>query len=231
MKKANRSQRTQGSFVGLVAFWSLLILIQVFVLIYILRTTEAWDIIKIRLSEFYIFISKHALLLLVGMLFLPTFGIPISPFFVLAGAIWGIHVGLTICFLCIGFNLIFSYFFYRKCLNKFLFKLIFRKKGIPNIKKRSDLSSFKWVFLIQLVPHLPYSAQCYILSTVQDIRFWHYLGLSWIVQFIWACGFVCGGQAIKTGEWGLTIFCILLIGIFLTRKAYHYFKKLDKTSC
>lgn len=231
MKKANRSQRTQGSFVGLTAFWSLLLLVQVFIAIYLFRTTDVGDVFKIWLSDFYGFISKHALLLLVGMLFFPTFGIPISPFFVLAGAIWGIRIGLTLCFLCIGFNLVFSYFFYRKCINKVIFKIIFRKKGIPEIKKRSDLSSFKWVFLIQLIPHLPYSAQCYILATLPDIRFWHYLGLSWIVQFIWACGFVCGGQAIKTGEWGLTIFCILLIGIFLTRKAYYYFKKLDKTPC
>ena len=231
MKKANRSQKTRGSFVGLVAFGLLILLVQTFILVYLLRTTNVGDIFKIWFSNFYTFISKHALLLLIGMLFLPTFGIPISPFFVLAGAVWGVRIGLTLCFLCIGFNLVFSYFFYRKCINKVIFRIIFRRRGIPEIKKRSDLSSFKWVFLIQLIPHLPYSAQCYILATLQDIRFWHYLGLSWIVQFLWACGFVCGGQAIKTGEWGLTIFGILFIGIFLTRKAYQHFKKLNKTPC
>ncbi len=227
MKKANRSQKIKGSFVGLITFWSLLVFIQVLVLIYILRNTSCLEIVRLNLSNFYLFISNHALYLLLGMLFLPTFGIPISPFFIISGAVWGIRIGLTFCFLCIGFNLIFSYFFYKKCINKFIFKLIFRNKEIPKMKKHSSFNSFKWVFLVQLIPHLPYSVQCYILATLKDVYFWHYLSLSWIFQFIWACGFVCGGQAIKTGKWGITIFCIIIIGSFLTRKAYQYFKQIE----
>lgn len=178
--------------------------------------------------NFYRWVGGHAGLLVLSLLFLPTFGVPISPLWILSGMLWGIHVSLTLCFLCIGFNLVFSYFFYRKCFNSWLYKIILRNKPLPKIPYNSRGRSLRLVLLIQLIPHMPYSVQTYILSSLREVNFWHYMSISWIFQFAWACGFIFGGESIKLGQWGLTILCLILIGSYLTCRGYYYYKNIEE---
>lgn len=233
MKKTYCHQQACRGFVGTIGFWLLFIALQIFLIIYLSRQMDFWGALQANFKKFYSILENHRLGLMVALLIAPTFGVPISLLWILAGAFWGVKVGLFICFICIGINLVFSYFFYKKCLNKFLFRSIFKNQEIRkiNLTSKARLTSIKWVFLIQLIPHIPYIAQCYILATLNEVNFWHYLSISWIFQSLWAWGFICGGNALKTGQWGITIFLILLIAIFLTRKCYYFFKKLDKSSC
>lgn len=232
MKKTYRIRQNN---LGSVAFVSLLVFIvvaQIAVLVYLTKTTNWVGVLQEVLAVFYRYIEQHAWYVVFSLLFLPTFGLPISPLLILAGALWGIKIGLTISFICIGFNLVFSYLFYRKCLNKFLFKLIFRKKQLPDFSNETQRGSLKMVFLIQLIPQLPYVAQCYILSTLKNINFWHYLSISWIFQALWAVGFICGGSSIVSKQWEITFACFILLAIYLTYKGFRfYFKKLKNTSC
>lgn len=229
-----KTYRLRHSRTGSVAFVSLLAFILVFqilFLVYLTRTTNCWGVLRGLLASFYEFVEQHAWGVILSLLFLPTFGLPISPLLILAGVLWGVRIGLIICFICIGFNLVFSYVFYRKCLNRFLFKLIFRKTKIPYFSSASQKGSLKMVFLIQLIPQLPYAVQCYILSTLNNVDFWHYLSISWLFQFLWAVGFVCGGSSIISKRWEITFACFILLAIYLTYKGfYFYFKKL-KNSC
>ena len=231
MEKTYRLRQARRGSVAIVSLLAFILVLQICLLVYLTRTTHCWSILHDLLINFYKLIEQHAWSVVFSLMFLPTFGLPISPLLILAGALWGIKIGLIISFICIGFNLVFSYVFYRKCLNKLLFKLIFRKTKLPDFSNASERGSLKMVFLIQLIPQFPYAAQCYILSTLNNINFWHYLSISWLFQALWALGFICGGSSIVSKQWEITFACLILLAIYLTYKGFRfYFKKL-KNSC
>ena len=231
MKKTYRLRQARRGSVAFVSLLVFLLVLQIWFLVYLTRTTHCWSILHDLLINFYKLVEQHAWSVVFSLMFLPTFGLPISPLLILAGALWGIKIGLIISFICIGFNLIFSYIFYRKCLNKLLFKLIFRKTKLPDLSKASERGSLKMVFLIQLIPQLPYIAQCYILSTLNNINFWHYLSISWLFQALWALGFICGGSSIVSKQWEITFACLILLAIYLVYKGFRFYFKRLKNSC
>ena len=211
---------------GALSLILLFTLVQVFILVYLSRTMDIMEAMRINLALFYNFLATHGWYIVLSLAFLPTFGIPISPIWILAGAVWQLKLSLIIVAICLFFNLVFSYFFYQKCFNQLIYKWILKNKQFPQLVRTDRMNSIKWVFLIQLMPQLPYAGQCYILSTVKEVNFWHYLSISWLFQFLWALGFILGGSAIKYGQWGLTIFGLILIAIYLTHKGFAYYRKL-----
>ena len=215
-----KERNPRGGFVGGVVLLLFLSLTVGMFVVYLSRTGSLSSTFRDYLAIFYVFAKQHPWFLVLSLLFLPTFGVPIAPLLILAGSCWNLEVVLKIVFVCIGFNLIFSYFFYQRCLNRFLIKLIFRNKQIRQPRPNTRFNSLRWCLLIQLIPHLPYSVQCYILATLKEVRFCHYLAVSWLVQFIWAVGFVCGGRAIYTGHFGLTIFCVFLLVVYVLYRCF-----------
>lgn len=226
MDRKHQLKRPCSGFAGMFAFMMLIVLIQVFVLIYLSRTVNVFEAFKTNLTLFYHFLSTHGWYVIAALAFLPTFGFPISPLWVLAGVIWGMKLSLVIVAICLIFNLIFSYFFYKKCFNQLIYRWILKRKNLTHLIQTSRMNSIKWCFLIQLMPQLPYAGQSYILSTIEEVHFWHYLSISWLFQFLWALGFILGGNALKYGQWGLTIFGLILLAIYLTHKGFAYYKKL-----
>ena len=219
---------SRGGFVGKVALLVFLALSLGAFAVYLVRTSGSSSLFRETLAGFYNLVHQHPWLLVLSLLFLPTFGVPISPLLILVGSRWELRTALWIGFVTIGFNLIFSYFFYKRCLNRFLLKLIFRNKPVQKPHVSTYFDSIRWCFLIQMIPHLPYSAQCYLLATLKEVRFCHYLAVSWLVQFIWAIGFVCGGRAITTGHFGLTIFCVFLIVVYTLYRCFRHYRKQGK---
>ena len=215
-----KGQDPRSGFVGKVALLLFLSLSVGMFAVYLSRTDNLPSVLREFLAAFYDLAKQHPWFLVLSLLFLPTFGVPIAPLLILAGSCWNLEVALKVVFVCIGFNLVFSYFFYKRCLNRFLVKLIFRNKPIRRPSPNTRFNSLRWCLLIQLIPHLPYSVQCYILATLKEVRFCHYLAVSWLVQFIWAIGFVCGGCAIYTGHFGLTIFCVFLIVVYTLYRCF-----------
>ena len=223
MVRAGRNSKS--GFVGRVVLSFFLLLSVGMFVVYLSRMGGSSSIFREYLATFYGFAKQHTWFLALSLLLLPTFGIPISPLLVLAGSCWNLGIALKIAFVCIGFNLVFSYFFYKRCLNRFLMKLIFRNKQIRQPRPNTRFNSLRWCLLIQLIPHLPYSVQCYILTTLKEVRFCHYLAVSWLVQFIWAVGFVCGGRAIYTGHFGLTIFCVFLLVVYVMYRWFYRWRR------
>lgn len=226
MDKTYRSSWSCSGFVGALGLMFLVILLQIFVLIYLQRTMDVFGALKSNISLFYNFLSSHGWYIIIALAFLPTFGVPISPLWVLTGVFWGLRLPLIIVAICLFFNLIFSYFFYQKCFNRLIYKWLLRKKEWAKLIPKNRRESIKWCFLIQLMPQLPYTGQCYILATLKEVNFWHYLSISWLFQFLWALGFILGGNALKYGQWGLTLFGLILLVIYLTHKGFAYYKKL-----
>ena len=219
-----KERNPRGGFVGGVVLLLFLSLTVGMFVVYLSRTGSSSSTFRDCLAAFYGFAKQRPWFLVLSLLFLPTFGVPIAPLLILAGSCWNLEVALKIVFVCIGFNLVFSYFFYKRCLNRFLMRLIFRNKQIRQPRPNTRFNSLRWCLLIQLIPHLPYSVQCYILTTLKEVRFCHYLAVSWLVQFIWAVGFVCGGRAIYTGHFGLTIFCVFLVVVYTLYRCFAHYR-------
>lgn len=226
MSKPYRLNRRCFGFVGVLGLTLLIVLLQVFVLIYVCRTGNFFDSFRRGLSLLYDFLSSHRWYIVGALAFLPTLGFPISPLWILAGALWGMRISLTIVAVCLVFNLVFSYLFYQRCFNRLLYKWLLKKKRLTRLLRTDRMNSIKWCFLIQLMPQLPYAGQCYVLSTIEEVNFWHYLSISWVFQFLWALGFILGGNALKYGQLGLTIFGLILLVVYLTYKGFEYYKKL-----
>ncbi len=233
MKKAYRFLRARLGSLRSMGFKGFILIAQLALILYLCCVADAqvWQRLLGFVLGLYHYLSQHGWWVVAGLLFMPTFGLPISPLWILAGTLWGVKLGFFISFVCLGFSLIFSYIFYKKCLNKLLFTIIFRGKKVPSFRPTSRLTSMKWVLLIQLVPQIPYVLQCYVLSTLREVQFVHYLSLSWIFQAFWAYGFIYGGNILKTGQWGMMLFVIIFVGAYLTYKGYRYYKDFDKPSC
>jgi SNARE associated Golgi protein. len=209
-----------------MVFIGLIVLMELCILVCVGRTVNVVDAFKTNLVLFYHFLSTHGWCMIAALAFLPTFGIPISPLWILAGVFWGIKLSLIIVALCLVFNLIFSYFFYQKCFNQILYKWILKKKDLTQLLHTDRLNSIKWCLLIQLIPQVPYMGQVYVLSSLKEVNFWHYLSISWLFQFLWAVGFILGGNALKYGQWGLMAFGLILLIIYLMHKGFARYRKL-----
>jgi uncharacterized membrane protein YdjX (TVP38/TMEM64 family) len=225
-----KERNLRGGFIGRVALLLFLSLSFGIFVVYLSRAGGSSSVLREFLAAFYDLAKQHPWFLVLSLLFLPTFGVPIAPLLILAGSCWNLEVALKIVFVCIGFNLIFSYFFYKRYLNRFLMKLIFRKKQIRQPRPNTRFNSLRWCLLIQFIPHLPYSVQCYILAALKEVRFCHYLAVSWLVQFIWAVGFVCGGRAIYMGHFGLTIFCVFLVVVYVMYRCFYLWRRQGKNT-
>ncbi len=225
MKKTHLHSSCLRGFVGQVGLFLLVLFFILVYFVYLSCQADFLSTFRLLFSQFYFFISSNVWVLLLALFFLPTFGIPVSPLFVLVGATLGIKLGLLASCIAIGFNLSFSYIFYKKCLNPFFLRLILRKKSLQKINLNAHLSSLRWVLLIQLIPQIPYAVQCYILASLQQVNFWHYLGVSWVIQFLWAVGFVCGGQAILSQSYGLIWLCIGLFLVYWLHKKFRHYRQ------
>ncbi|MBP5191338.1 MAG: VTT domain-containing protein [Opitutales bacterium] len=228
MKVVEKKQARQDGFIGRLALSVLLFLLGGFFVLYRIRKNSVHLQIEASLAFFYTLLQQHQGWLILSLFLLPTFGIPLSPLLLTAGTIWRFPMALGICSFAIGSNLVFSYFFYQRCLHRWLLKLIFHNQPLRKPKSFSRLTSLRWCFLIQLIPHLPYSAQCYILANVKEVRFWHYWSISWAVQFAWAIGFISMGKAILSKQWGFTIVGIFLILIVFTYQRFVHYRKMGR---
>lgn len=181
------------------------------------KCSMVWQGIKV-------YLSTHGLQLFAALCFLPTFGFPITPFFILAGGIWGVYWGLVWSFFGLMINLSFSYFVYRYVLNRFLRRLLFKRFENFNLNGLK-LNGWMVALIVQVIPTIPYCAQNYILSWFRSVQFLQFFVISLWVQFFWAYAFVLGGDAWSQGNAGL--WAIGLIAL-LTILTYSFYKRLKK---
>lgn len=228
MKVVEEKQTCQAGLIGKFALFILLLLLGSFFIFYKIRKDSIHLQWEESLAFFHTLLQQHQGLLIVSLFLLPTFGIPLSPLFLIAGSIWRFPVALWICFLAIGTNLVLSYFFYQRCVHRWLLKLVFHNQPLRHPKSFTRRTSLRWCFLIQLIPHLPYSAQCYLLANIKEVRFWHYWSISWVVQFAWAIGFISAGKAIVSKQWGFTILGIFFLFIYFTYQKFAHYRQIGR---
>lgn len=148
-----------------------------------------------------------------GTALIPLIGIPIAPFYMAAGAAYGL-VG---CMLGVGLalllNLTLSYWiarFLRGPIERWLAKAGWK---IPQVPQGQYLA---FTIMVRLTPGAPLMVQNYILG-LSGTPFRTYLLVSWCAEMCIACGYILTGESLYARSWsflfagiGLIVFVILL---------------------
>lgn len=121
-----------------------------------------------------------------AMATLPAIGIPMTPFFVIAGATFGVGLGLVGSGVALGLNLVLCYGIARSGLRARLAALL-RRFGyeLPDFEEKGAV---RFTMLVKLAPGVPGAAKNYLLG-LTGVPFPLYLGLSILMSG--AYGAVC----------------------------------------
>jgi uncharacterized membrane protein YdjX (TVP38/TMEM64 family) len=168
-------------------------------------------------------------LFFVAMALLPSVGFPISFFYLAAATAFvptlGVAGVITAAGVALLVNLSLSYWLARYGLRPWLEQVIGRTKYKIPVVAAADQTQI--TLLVRITPGPPFFVQNFLLG-LAEIRFFTFLWISWLINILYASGFIVFGDAIlhgkgKTAFIGLSALVALAMIIHLLRR--HYGKK------
>ena len=147
-----------------------------------------------------------------AMAVLPAFGVPMAPFALAAGPLFGERLGFPmIIFLgivALTFNLVVTYWLAHRALRPWLTGLLARfGYQIPQVD-RADITDL--IVFLRVTPGFPFFVQNYLLG-IADAPFLRYVVISCAIQWPINCGFMLFGEALSQGRGKVIVTAILLI--------------------
>ncbi|MES2696130.1 MAG: VTT domain-containing protein, partial [Verrucomicrobiota bacterium] len=147
-----------------------------------------------------------------AMAVLPAFGVPMAPFALGAGPLFGERLGfptiILLGILALTLNLTVTYWLARRWLRPWLTRVLARfGYNIPQVG-REDITDL--IVLLRVTPGFPFFVQNYLLGLV-DAPFLRYLVISCAIQWPINCGFMLFGDALSQGKGKTIITAVLLI--------------------
>ncbi|MFU8847511.1 MAG: TVP38/TMEM64 family protein [Opitutales bacterium] len=142
----------------------------------------------------------------------PAFGVPASPFYLIAGLSFGALLGLGGSALAIAANLVLSYGIAKSTLRRLLDQLLANRKF--QLPQNPPKRPIRYVVLIKLTPGLPTCLKNYAL-VLSQISFPSYFTISFLFSFGYALMFYYLGDALEdreVGQGGALVVGILLLG-------------------
>lgn len=140
----------------------------------------------------------------------PAFGVPTSPFYILAGISFGPLLGLGGGALAIAGNLLLVWVIGHSGLRSVIDHLLEgRKFQLPGEPPKRPI---RYTILVKFTPGLPAFLKNYIL-VLSKVPFWLYFGASFLFSFVYALLFNLLGDSIQdreTGQ-GLTIVALIVL--------------------
>jgi len=146
-----------------------------------------------------------------AMAILTVFPVPLTPFYIVAGPLFGIIPSLLWIPPAIVLNNLISYTLTTSFLRPRLQALVARRgQMIPTFKSKRDQSLF--IAMVRITPGVPYFLQSLLLGLagVDRLRF---LVISISVHMIYVVGFVVLGRSAFDGEYGAAVLAIVLLVI------------------
>ncbi len=159
-----------------------------------------------------------------AMAVLPVFGVPMSPFALSAGPLFGAQLGTPVIILCgivaITFNLTVAYWLARRWLRPLLTRLVARLGyTLPQVES-GDATDL--IVLLRVTPGPPFFVQNYLLG-LAEVPFGRYLVISCAVQWSYNAAFILFGDALSHGRGKVAMMSIglvmaLAVGTHLVRR-------------
>lgn len=147
-----------------------------------------------------------------AMAVLPAFGVPMAPFALAAGPLFGERLGfpaiIALGMAALTFNLIVTYWLARRALRPGLTRLLARfGYQIPQVD-REDITDL--IVFLRVTPGFPFFVQNYLLG-IANAPFVRYVVISCAIQWPINCGFMLFGEALSQGRGKVIVTAILLI--------------------
>lgn len=131
----------------------------------------------------------------VAMAVLPAIGFPVTPFFILAGATFGVAVGLGGSFLALAANFALCFWLARSGLRPGIVRLLERFGiDLPNYEEGQQ-RALRFVLMVRFTPGVPAFAKNYLLG-LAGVPFAMYLAVSMVVTGVYAAAFVVLGESV-----------------------------------
>ncbi len=128
-----------------------------------------------------------------GLALLPLFGVPTTPLFVIAGATFTPLAALAGCALSIALNLALSYWLANRWIRRLVRRLM--REWRIEWPEHDEKQALQFLLVFRLTPGIPTFVKNYV-TALSEIRFPVYFGVSWIITFLYALGFVIMGDSL-----------------------------------
>jgi uncharacterized membrane protein YdjX (TVP38/TMEM64 family) len=157
-----------------------------------------------------------------AMAILPAFGMPLTPFFILAGATFGVARGLLGSGVALALNLALCYWIARSGMRPRLVSLLRRfSYELPDFEEK-DKGAVRFTLAVKLAPGVPGFAKNYVLG-VAGVPLAVYFGLSMLITGAYATALVVLGESFLEHNLDHTIIAgavviALAIGVWLWRR-------------
>lgn len=148
----------------------------------------------------------------VAMAVLPVIGFPVTPFYLLAGASFGIWMSLLGTAVSQAVNLALAYWLARRYLSGIIEKLL-RKANykIPVVMPKHFIN---FTILVKITPGPPNFVKSFILGLAK-IPFGIFFLISWPTTMGFAIGVIIFGDSLVDRDFGQAILGFVLMGVFL----------------
>lgn len=147
-----------------------------------------------------------------GLALLPAVGLPVSAFYLAAGAVFPLWISLVGTAAGLAVNIAITYWMARKWFRHLIERLLRRTRyRIPAVAATDHV---RLTLFLRLMPGPPFFLQSYILGMV-EVPFPTYFFISWATQVLIASGFIILGSAFYSSDFGRVLIGIVLV-ILLT---------------
>jgi uncharacterized membrane protein YdjX (TVP38/TMEM64 family) len=147
------------------------------------------------------------------MALLPAIGVPITPFFILAGATFGKQLGLLGSAIALAVNLVGCYSVARR-LRPWIEKLL-RRLGqeLPDLGDR-ERSPWRFTLALKLAPGVPQFVKNYALG-VAGVPFALYFAASLVITGFYGAGLILLGDSLLHHEWNRTLVVVAVVAVIV----------------
>lgn len=151
---------------------------------------------------------------------LPALGFPTTPFYVLAGAMFGVAGGLIGSAISLAVNLVLCFWIARSGLRRWLQRLLARTRyQMPDIEGSRAIG---FALLVKLAPGAPTVVKTYVIA-LSGVPFAIYFALSFVITFLWAAGFIVLGESVLDRDfsqagWAVAALAALAIAVWAVHR-------------
>lgn len=156
----------------------------------------------------------------ISLAVLPAIGFPTTPFFVLAGALYGVWTALIGCAIAIAANQALCYWISRSGLRPWVERAMKRTRyRVPDFAG-SRAGAMRFTLLLRIAPGLPTFLKNYVLG-LAGVPFWIYFWVSFLFTGLYAVSFIVLGESIFDRDYGTAGAAVGVLAVLGGAVAYY----------
>ena len=160
------------------------------------------------------------------MAFLPLFPIPMSPFYLITGTIYGVGFSLAASAAAIFVNLSLAHYLETGFLRPLIDKIV--SKYSYTVPQVYPAEYIKLSIVLRITPGIPYFLKNY-LNSLAGVPFKPYILIAWPLEMLWALAFIVLGESAFEGSLGLAVYgiCLVIALILITKLIRERYAKFN----